>query len=223
MCWSATADLVAGAGISAVGAACVAQVRDLRRLPLAALPLLLGAHQLTEAAVWHAGGGSGPAVVAWAVVALPLLALWVPAAVLCAVPGRARPVLLLPLAAGVVTAAVLACRIATGPVTAEIRGHTVGYVFALPHAALLTAGYLFATAGSLLLSGERPLVVLGVLAAVGAAVCWALWRLEFVSTWCAVAALCSVVLLGRARTVRRSAPRPRSAGGPPRRRSAGGA
>lgn len=213
MCWSATADLVAGAGIAAVATACVAQVREVRQLPLAALPLLLGAHQLVEAAVWQAGGGSGPATVAWAVVALPLLALWVPAAVLCAAPRPARPRLLLPLAAGAATAAVLAHRIATGPVTAEIRGHTVGYVFALPHAPLLTAGYLLATVGSLLLAGERRLVTLGALAAVGAAVCWALWRLEFVSTWCAVAALCSVVLLGRARAVRGSAPEPRPVGG----------
>ena len=40
MCWSATADLVAGAGVAAAGVACVAQVRDRRDLPLAALPLL---------------------------------------------------------------------------------------------------------------------------------------------------------------------------------------
>ncbi|MHB9863913.1 DUF6629 family protein [Streptomyces sp. YIM S03343] len=204
MCWSATADLVAGAGISAVGVACVAQVRDLRQLPLAALPLLLGAHQLVEAAVWHAGGGSGPATVAWAVIALPLLALWVPAAVFCAAPPAARPRLRLPLAAGAATAAVLVYRMATGPVRAEIRGHTVGYVFALPHGTLLTAGYLLATIGSLLVSGERRLVTLGVLVAVGAAVCRALWRLEFVSTWCAVAAVCSVALLGRTRAVRPS-------------------
>jgi hypothetical protein len=48
--------------------------------------------------------------------------------------------------------------------------------------------------GSLLLSGDRQLVVLGMLVAVGALICWTLWRLEFVSTWCAFAAVCSVVL-----------------------------
>lgn len=57
MCWSATADLVAGAGVAAVGVACVARVRSARDLPLAALPLLLGAHQLVESAVWDADGG----------------------------------------------------------------------------------------------------------------------------------------------------------------------
>lgn len=86
MCWSATADLVAGAGVTAVGLACVTRVRGVRDLPLAALPLLLGAHQIVEAMVWDAGGGSGPATVVWAVIALPLLAVWVPAG--CGAPPR---------------------------------------------------------------------------------------------------------------------------------------
>ncbi len=37
-------------------------------------------------------------------------------------------------------------------------------------------------------------MVLGVLVTIGALICWTLWELEFVSTWCAVAALSSVVL-----------------------------
>ncbi|MFG2574144.1 DUF6629 family protein [Streptomyces sp. NPDC048481] len=195
MCWSATADLVAGAGVAAVGVACVTRVRDGRDLPLAALPLLLGAHQLIEAAVWHAGGGDGAATVAWAVVALPLLAVWVPAGVWAAAPDGARrrgPACAL--AVGLATAAVLAYGIATGPVTAEIRGHTVGYRLDVPHPPLLVAGYLLATVGSLLLSGDRRLLVLGVVAGAGAAMCFALWRLEFVSTWCAFAAVWSVLL-----------------------------
>lgn len=172
--------------------------------------MLLGAHQIIESVLWDSGGGSGPATVVWAVIALPLLAVWVPAGVMCAAPRYARRRLLLPLAPGAVTAAVLAHALATGPATAEIRGRTVGYVLDLPHAPLLVAGYLLATVGSLLLSADRWLLVLGVLAGAGAVGCWALWRLEFVSTWCAFAAMCSVVLLGwaRARPAAPSAPSP---------------
>ncbi|MGW7302452.1 DUF6629 family protein [Streptomyces sp. NPDC054829] len=194
MCWSAEADLVAGEGIAAVGVACVVRVRRARDLPMAALPLLLGAHQLIEAAVWAGDGGTGPATLAWAVIALPLLPLWLPVSVLLAAPPRARPRLLIPLTAGVVTAAVLSYVLATREVRAEIRGHTVGYAVDLPDAELLIAAYLLATIGSLLLSGDRGLIGLGALVAVGAVVCAALWRMEFVSTWCAVAAVCSVVL-----------------------------
>ncbi|GAA2918917.1 MULTISPECIES: DUF6629 family protein [Streptomycetaceae] len=196
MCWSATADLVAGAGIVAVGVACLARPGRARDLPLAALPLLLGAHQIIESVIWRSGGGSGPATVAWAVIALPLLALWVPLGVLCATPEGARRRLAVPLAAGIATSAALAYSLATHPVTADIRGRTLGYAVDLPHPELLVAGYLSATVGSLLLSGDRGLVLLGALTAVGAAVCVALWRTEFISTWCAFAAVCSVVLLG---------------------------
>ncbi|WP_372346286.1 DUF6629 family protein [Streptomyces sp. KL116D] len=198
MCWSATADLVAGTAVTAVGIACVARAARTRprAVPLAALPLLLGAHQLIEAVIWNDGGGSGPATVAWAVIALPLLPLWVPLAVLCAAPPRARRRLLVPVAAGVVTSAVLAYVLATTTVTAEVRGHTMGYAIGLPHAGWLVGGYLLATIGSLLLSGEAGLVLLGGLVAIGAAGCAALWRWEFISTWCACAALCSVVLYG---------------------------
>ncbi|MEU6898022.1 DUF6629 family protein [Streptomyces virginiae] len=50
MCWSATADLVAGTAVAAVGLVCVARVRRARDLLVATLPLL-GVHQLMEAAV----------------------------------------------------------------------------------------------------------------------------------------------------------------------------
>lgn len=211
MCWSATADLVAGGAIAAVGVACVVRVRRPGDLPLAALPLLLGAHQIVEAQVWRAGGGAGPATTAWAVVALPVLPLLLPVAVLLAAPPIARPRLVLPLAAGLATASELARGLATGTVTADPRGHTLGYVIGLPHVPVLLAGYLIAAAGSLLLSGDRVLRRLGVLVAVGAAVCGALWRTEFVSTWCAFAAVVSVVLLHwvRRRDPGRTAVRPR--------------
>ncbi|MFD7944911.1 DUF6629 family protein, partial [Streptomyces sp. NPDC059744] len=78
MCWSATADLVAGSGIAAIGVVCVARTRRSRDLPLAALPLLLGAHQIIESFIWRSDGGAGPASVARGVIALPLQALSVP-------------------------------------------------------------------------------------------------------------------------------------------------
>src|SRR5687767_12471525 len=133
MCWSAGADLVAGVGVAAVGAACVVRADRGRDLPLAALPLLLGGHQMIEAAVWASDGGTGPAVLLWAVVALPLLALWVPVGVWCAAPRSARRALIVPLAAGAVTTPALGYVLATRPVRAEIRGHTIGYVLDLPH------------------------------------------------------------------------------------------
>ncbi|MGW9435574.1 DUF6629 family protein [Streptomyces sp. NPDC055607] len=213
MCWSATADLWAGLGIGAVGVASLASVRRPGDAPLAALPPLLGAHQVVEAAVWHAGGGAGPATLAWAVIALPLLPLWLPVGVLTAARPADRPRLLAPLAAGLATAGVLAHRLATRPVTAEVRGHTLGYAVDLPHAPLLLAAYLLATVGALLLARDRLLRLLGLLTGAGAVVCALLWSTEFVSTWCALAAVASLLLLVWVRG--RDGPDPRPIRGDP--------
>ncbi|WP_411074667.1 DUF6629 family protein [Streptomyces sp. cmx-4-7] len=213
MCWSATADLWAGLGIGAVGVAALASVRRPGDAPLAALPLLLGAHQVVEAAVWHSGGGAGPATLAWAVIALPLLPLWLPIGVLTAARPADRPRLLVPLVAGLVTAGVLAYRLATRPVTAEVRGRTLGYVVDLPYAPLLLVAYLLATVGALLLARDRLLRLLGFLTGVGAVVCALLWTTEFVSTWCALAALASLLLLVWVRG--RAGPDPRPIRGSP--------
>ncbi|CAM5657412.1 hypothetical protein SAVIM338S_06682 [Streptomyces avidinii] len=195
MCWSATADLTAGTAITAVGIVCLARTRRARDLPVAALPLILGAHQLVEAAVWRSGGGCGPATTAWAVIALPLLPVWVPFGVLIAAAAAFRPRLWWPLAAGLATGAYLAYCLATRPVSAEVRGHVLGYGVDVPWMAPALAGYLFATLGSLSLSGDRLLRRLGALMAAGAVVCAALWRLEFASTWCAFAAASSTLIL----------------------------
>ncbi len=85
--------------------------------------------------------------------------------------------------------------VARHPVTAEEHGHMLSYAVGIPYAPLLLAGYLVATIGSPLLSGDRTLRLLGVLTGVGALLSALLWRLAFASTWCALAALVSVVLL----------------------------
>ncbi|MEU5403928.1 DUF6629 family protein [Streptomyces sp. NPDC005963] len=211
MCWSATADLVAGTTIGAIGVYCVVRVRTPRELPLAALPLLLGAHQVVESVVWRHGGGTGWATLTWAVIALPLLPLWVSIGVLLVTPGTARPRLLIPLVAGVVTTGVLCHALATRTVVAEIRGNRVGYLLDLPQPLLVVAGYLLATVGALLLSGDPILRLLGILTGAGAVVCVVLWRTEFVSTWCALAAIVSVVLLVWVRNGSRRAGVPRGA------------
>lgn len=139
-----------------------------------------------------------------------------PLGVLLAAPPRGRCRLTIPAAAGLATAVGLAYCLATRPVTAEIRGHTLGYLLDLPHPALIIPGYLLATISALLLGGDPVLRLLGILVGAGAVICVVLWRLESVSTWCAVAAVASVVLLGWVRRRRAGGPRPvayRASGG----------
>ncbi|MEU5806088.1 DUF6629 family protein [Streptomyces sp. NPDC047718] len=208
MCWSATADLTAGTAIAAVGVVCPARVRRARDLPVAALPLLLGAHQLVEAAVWRAGDGPGAATTAWALIAVPLLAVWVPFGVLLSATPAAPRRLFWPAATGLATAAVVSYRLTSHPPTAAVHGHTLAYGVNVPWTPLVLAGYLFAALGSLLLAADRRMRLLGGVLAAGALACSALWRLEFASTWCAFAAIASLLVLGWVR--RRESP-PRTA------------
>ncbi|MFJ5924767.1 DUF6629 family protein [Kitasatospora sp. NPDC092948] len=188
MCWSAGADLLVGSAVTAVGVAAVLRAGPTRRLPLAALPVLLGVHQVVEAGVWS---GWAWARTVWLVIALPLLPVYVPAAVRCAT-GRRSAAWFSVLGAAV--AVPLAVALARHPATAHPHGHTLDYAIGVPAAGLLLAGYLAATVGALLCSGDRRLRRLGAVLGAGALVCGLLWRLAFVSTWCALAAVASVLL-----------------------------
>ncbi|MFC1419401.1 DUF6629 family protein [Streptacidiphilus cavernicola] len=201
MCWSSTADLVAGGTVAGLGVAALTQVRRVRQLPLAALPLLLGVHQLIEALVWWGeegrigAGTAGAARVAWAVIAYPLLPALVPLGVLLVAPPARRALPAVFLTVGLASSAVLAYAVASGPVTAAVDGHTLRYGVGVPHGTLVGAGYLLATVGALLASGQRDIRTLGLVCGAGAAVCLTLWQTAFVSTWCALAALSSVFVL----------------------------
>ncbi|MEE1782032.1 hypothetical protein PUR71_03655 [Streptomyces sp. SP17BM10] len=214
MCWSAQADAVAGGVVVGLGVVCLVRARRSgrpQRVPLAALPLVLGAHQLIEALVWLGTDGGLPAApagwarTAWAAIALPLLPVYVPAAVWCASTEPGHPVgavrhrvqaaqvglCLL----GAAVAVPLAVAVAAHPVTATEHGRTLTYGIGVPHPAVLLAGYLLATIGSLLVSGDRDLRRLGLLTGLAAGLCAVLWRIAFLSTWCALAALVSVLLV----------------------------
>jgi hypothetical protein len=216
MCWSPIADLVAGSAITAIGVAAVASVRRARDVPMAALSLLLGAHQLIESMVWRNAGDDmravgGTAVLLWAVIAFPLLPAYVPLAVFWAASHWSRLRVVPFVAIGLVTSAAFAYAMASGPVTAEPVGHTMRY--GLHHLALenvVVAGYLVATLGVLLVSDQPELRLLGLVASVGALGCFLLWQEAFVSTWCALAAVASVIVLHwlRRPRKRRAAPDP---------------
>ncbi|WSY14195.1 hypothetical protein OG928_22025 [Embleya sp. NBC_00896] len=194
-----------GGVITAVGVASVASVRRINDLPMALLPVVLGAHQLIESVVWKgeqgavSAGTADLAREAWAVLAFPLLPAFVPLAVLAAQwpleRGRERVRTTFLVLLGLVVCGALTHAVASGPVNAEICGNTVRYSVGIPAAPWLIAGYLVATLGSLLLARDRLLRVLGLVCAVGAAVTMRLWFRSFASTWCAVAAVASVIVL----------------------------
>lgn len=202
MCWSATVDVVIGTGVVLAGAVAVALVRDRRDLPLAALPLLLGAHQLLEAHVWASSSGQGSVITGgfvtlWTLVAFAVLPVYVPFALLVAERERRRGQWVAG-AVGVPVAAVMTVAVAHGA-TATDHGHVLDYGAGIPLLPLVLVGYLVAACVPFLLSPEPTMRELGVVLVIGAVVAGLVNLLAFASVWCALAAAVSVLVVRRTR------------------------
>jgi hypothetical protein len=200
VCWSAPADLTMGAVVVAIGVGGMALARHRRDLPLAALPVLLGSHQLIESRIWAESPGPGadirgPAVVVWTIIAFAVLPGLVPLALLRAERQRRR----LQWACAVVglaVAGVMGYAIAQG-VNAVDHTHVMDYGAGIPLLPLVLVGYIVATIVPFLLSPEPTLRELGYLLTVGATIAGLLDVLAFASVWCAFAALFSLLVIRR--------------------------
>jgi hypothetical protein len=106
VCFSPQADLVGSVVITVIGADAVRHLRQRRELiALASIPLLLGAHQFIEALTWlwlqgHVPHGIGQlALWAYLLIALVVLPIYVPMAIIALEPTRQRKLLMTPFAA----------------------------------------------------------------------------------------------------------------------------
>jgi hypothetical protein len=203
MCFAPEADAVAGAIIVAVGVDALRHVGSPKQIPLAALPLLFGLHQLTEAFVWwglqgHVSESVGR-VATWiwllfAFVALPAL---LPIAVDLVERSPVRRRVIGAFAGiGLTVAVALAIAIFRGPVNAQIQGHCIAYgVDAVGDLGRQwTVLYVIAACGALLASSHRDLARLGAVNLVVVPLLMWLTVDGFVSLWCFWAAIASVVI-----------------------------
>ncbi len=184
-------------------------------LVVAALPLMLGAHQIDESLVWWGLQGVVPrgvgTVAMWiylvfALVVLPVLA---PLLVMGLEPNARRRWRLVPFAVvGVVVAVILLEAMLIGHPSAHLGAYHLAYSIGLQHGTVIIGLYIVATCGALLASGYRDVVWFGVLNLVAVVILARLCADGFTSLWCAYAALVSGAI---ALKLRASPPRPRSA------------
>ena len=196
MCFSPAADFVTGIAITAIGVDSVAHVRNRREIPLACLPLLLGAHTLVETFVWWGAGGQVSAgtgrlaTMAYLIFAFCVLPILVPTGVMGIEPsrtGRRRMLSFLALGAGVSVA--LGYFLDAGPVSVSAERFYLAYEVPMKAGGLIVALYVVATCVPLLLSGYRHVAVFGAVNLAAAATFAALLRAGFISIWCIWAAL----------------------------------
>lgn len=199
MCFSPQGDLAGGVVVTAIGVDAYRHLRGRNNhLLLAALPLVLGAHQLDESIVWFSLQGHLPhtlgrvAMWIYLVIALVVVPILVPLAILRLGPTRQRRWIIVPFVAlGVGVATVLLVQMVRGPVSVSMGHLHLAYSIGLHDGTLIIGLYVLATCGSLLLSGYRDVVVFGVANVVAVVILARLTADGFASLWCFYAALAS--------------------------------
>ncbi len=213
MCFSFEADLVAGAVLLPLGVATLHAAREPREWPLASLPIVFAAHQLIESVVWLGTEGqvsdslAHAATLLYLAIAQVLLPVLVPVGAWLIEPDRRRRLLMLgPIAAGAATAVWFAWSLLTHDVGAHPVDHAMVYDTDIHIGPWITASYVLATCGVILLSSRKYLFAFGVANVIGLSLA-ALVRYEAVtSVWCVYAAFASVLLLIHFRTEHRTDP-----------------
>ena len=204
MCFSPEGDLVGGIVVTAIGVDAVRHLRHRKdHRALAALPLLLGFHQIDEALVWWGQQGVVPqnvgraAMWVYLIIAFVVLPVFVPLVIMLLEPSARRRWMIAPfLAIGVgVSTDLLETILRNGPSVTQGAYH-LAYSIGLQHGVVIIGLYIVATCGSLLASGFRHIVMFGFANLGAVAILARLSADGFASLWCFYAALaCGAILL----------------------------
>lgn len=202
MCLSVEGDLIAGVAIVAIGIdACLHLKGRDEYLFIAALPILLGLHQIIEAFVWWGLQGVVPerigdiAMWIYLLIALVVLPIIIPALVLVLEPTPSRKRRIVPFVVlGVIVATFLLTTMLRNPPTAAIGEWHIAYGLSLGHGMIVAGVYFLATCGAMLVSGLRHIVWFGIANLVAVVVLARLTSTGFPSMWCFYAAAASAAI-----------------------------
>ncbi|QCX27801.1 DUF6629 family protein [Nocardioides jishulii] len=201
MCFSIGADLTTGVALLPVAVVSLREVRTLRELPFASLPLFFALHQLTEALVWREASDYVSAAVqqaaalAYVLFAFPILPILVPLAVLLLEP-RARRLRVAPFVVlGAVVAGYLGWAVLRGPIEIRQEPHALVYDVGLTYGVMWAVLYVVAVIGPAVMSGYPSIVAFGLLNLVGLSVVAIVYVQAFASLWCVYAALSSALVV----------------------------
>lgn len=201
MCYSPEADLVAGLVVGAAGIDALRHVDDRRDLALAAVPLVLAAHQLIEAVGWWGLQDRVPeaagtiAIAAYLVIAMGVVPGFVPYAVMRTERSPTRRRVMVPFVAlGVGVGIVLLVALSNGPYSASIGGRYIAYEATLRWGGAVGAAYAIAVCTPLLLSTHRRIALFGVVNVPAVLGLTFLLSAGFISLWCVWAAVSSLIV-----------------------------
>lgn len=201
VCFSMTADLVAGTALLPVAALALREVKHRREVMFALLPAVFALHQFLEVAVWAgldgdvSAGIANLAMRAYLFIAWPLLPTYVPLALWLLERGRTRRRVAPFVVLGVAVSAYLAYVVLANPVEVIRHAHGLEYDTDVRHPLVWAVLYIVAVIGPALVSGHRSIVAFGVLNLVGLIAVAVFYVQEFASLWCVFAAASSILIL----------------------------
>lgn len=213
MCFSATVSFATGGFLLGLGTLTLKAARTVRQVPFAAIPLLFAVQQLTEGVIWWTFSHDAPllnrvATHGYSFFSHVLWPVYVPLAVLpMEPPGWRRTALAVVVAVGVAVGAYLLYVLLAFPVVSQPVGQHIEYLSPHFFAALTMTLYLIATTASLVLSSHMRVRVFGASSVLAFVVAYAFYARWFISVWCFLAALLSVLVLFHLAARPSSAPR----------------
>lgn len=200
MCFSASASVIAGTSLSAVGVAALRNTEARSERPFAMIPLLFGIQQLTEGVIWLTFSHDAPLLkqtmtYVYSGFSHVLWPMYVPFAmgVLEAVRWRKRAFGAFG-AAGIAVGLYLLYSIVTRPLVAEVVGNHI--VYTSPHFYLVPVMvlYLAATCVSCFLSSHGFVRLFGALSLTAFVAAYVVHIGALVSIWCFFAAILSLLI-----------------------------
>lgn len=198
MCFSATASLAAGVGLTAVGVATVARTKKKKNLAIASIPLLFGVQQLIDGVVWLTFGYpivSAFAIYAYALFAFVLWPVYVPISLIPIEPIKYRREILEALVVvGVGVGLFFMYYLIMGSPSAQIINRCVAYDVPHPYGYLSLAFYLLVTAGAFLISSRPILRFFGIVLSISFGIAGWFYVETFSSVWCFFSALLSLII-----------------------------
>ncbi len=198
MCFSPEVDIVAAGVISVAAVDAARHVGERREIPIAALPALFAAHTVMSAFVWWGFQGVVSSdvgdVAAWLfmLLAFSLFPGYVPWAIYALEPeGPRRRRMLVIALIGTFVCVVFFVRLVLGEGADSPAGHYIDYRIDATDDWFLAIGYIIATCGAMLLSGERVLVIYGWVNTLAVVLLALFQEAGFASLWCFWAAITS--------------------------------
>ena len=201
MCFSAQASFVAGIGLIGLGTFSVRRVRNRGECLYAWIPLLFGAQQLVEGALWLTFPNHAPNLSKWLTYLFLLFSnvLWpiyVPLAVLALESIKWRRRVIVAMASlGAAVGVYLLGILVFHPVTTCVDGQHILYDLNNPYEQTTILLYVIVTCISLLFSSHRRVVAFGVAAFISEVVAYTFYTTWFISVWCFFAAVLSMIVL----------------------------